>query len=96
MEKSTHTQEYAILRTQLKAARESAGFSQRELAARLQVPHSWIAKVEMGERRIDFVEFCWFVSACGIDPVSVSEKLLRQIQARWTKRHANAQGGRTK
>jgi transcriptional regulator with XRE-family HTH domain len=94
MEKSTHTQDYAILRAQLKAAREGAGFSQRELAARLQVPHSWIAKVEMGERRIDFVEFCWFISACGIDPVAVSEKVLRQIQARGTKRQANGKGGR--
>ncbi len=94
MEKSTHTQEYAILRSQLKEAREGAGFSQRELAARLQVPHSWIAKVEMGERRIDLVEFCWFISACGIDPVPVAEKLLQQFQTRWTKRQPTAKGGR--
>jgi hypothetical protein len=37
------------------------------LAARLKVPHSWVAKVENGERRIDLVEFCWFVEACGGD-----------------------------
>jgi transcriptional regulator with XRE-family HTH domain len=65
MEKSTHTKEYALVRAELKAARESAGLSQRALAARLGIPHSWVAKVEAGERRIDIVELCWFLTACG-------------------------------
>lgn len=65
MDKSTHTPEYALVRAELKAARESAKLTQRALAARLGVPHSWIAKVEAGERRIDVVELCWFLSACG-------------------------------
>src|SRR5262245_4753499 len=65
MEKSTHTKEYDLVRAELKAAREGAGLSQRALAARLDVSHSWIAKVEAGERRIDVVELCWFLNACG-------------------------------
>jgi transcriptional regulator with XRE-family HTH domain len=79
MKKSVHTAEYAALREELRAARESAALSQRGLAARLKVTHSWVAKVENGERRIDLVEFCWFVSACGIDPRPVTERLLRLI-----------------
>jgi transcriptional regulator with XRE-family HTH domain len=79
MKKSVHTAEYAALRAELRSLREHAAISQRELAGRLKVPHSWVAKVESGERRIDFVEFCWFVAACGIDPVPVSEKLARLI-----------------
>ena len=45
---------------------------------RLGTPHSWVAKVENGERRIDLVEFCWFVAACGQDPNAVFRELLRQ------------------
>jgi len=64
MEKSTHTKEYALVRTELKAAREAAQLSQRALAARLGTPHSWVAKVEAGKRRIDIVELCWILAAC--------------------------------
>ena len=70
MNKSTHTPEYAALRSALRFARETAGLSQRELATRLKVAHSWVAKVETGERRIDLVEFRWFLSACGADPLA--------------------------
>jgi transcriptional regulator with XRE-family HTH domain len=79
MKKSVHTAEYAALRTELRAVREGAALSQRGLAARLKVPHSWVAKVENGERRIDLVEFCWFVLGCGSDPQVVTERLLRLI-----------------
>jgi transcriptional regulator with XRE-family HTH domain len=79
MEKSTHTPEYTTLRAELHALRRSAGLSQRELAARLKVPHSWVAKVEAGERRIDLVEFCWFVSACDREPVAAAADLLKRI-----------------
>jgi len=81
MEKSTFTPEYAALRAELLGARASAGLSQRDLATRLKVPHSWVAKVEAGERRIDLVEFCWFVTACGMDPIAISERLLKQFLA---------------
>lgn len=81
MEKSIHTPEYALLRSELREARENAGLSQRELAVRLKVPHSWVAKVEAGERRMDLIEFCRFVSACDMDPIRVSNKLVRQIVA---------------
>lgn len=85
MEKSTHTKEYDLVRTELKAAREGAGLSQRALAARLGVPHSWIAKVEAGERRIDVVELCWYLAACGKQaPRSLAElgKKINVIDAR--------------
>jgi transcriptional regulator with XRE-family HTH domain len=94
MEKSTHTPEYASLRSELRAARKNAGLSQRELALRLQVPPSWVAKVEMGERRIDLVEFCWFVRACGIDAAPVCRKLVEYIAKRQPKNPAK--GGRSK
>jgi transcriptional regulator with XRE-family HTH domain len=76
MRKSIHTPEYAAMRAQLHKARTDAGLSQRDLAARLNVPHSWVAKVENGERRIDLIEFCWFLKECGGNPVAVFRKLV--------------------
>jgi transcriptional regulator with XRE-family HTH domain len=88
MEKSTHTTEYAALRAELRAARKLAALSQRDLATRLKVPHSWVAKVESGERRIDLVEFCWFITACGIDPIVVAERLVRKWRTFHSRRHS--------
>jgi transcriptional regulator with XRE-family HTH domain len=87
MEKSTHTAAYTALRKTLKTARESAGLSQRELGGRLGVPHSWVAKVESGERRIDFIEVCWFLMACGADTRDVVGRLLHAVE-RSEKRYA--------
>jgi transcriptional regulator with XRE-family HTH domain len=79
MEKSVHSSEYRALRTELRRIRETAGLSQRELAVRLRVAHSWVAKVETGERRIDLVEFCWFVSACELEPLIVLNRLAEEV-----------------
>jgi transcriptional regulator with XRE-family HTH domain len=79
MQKSVHTPEYRSLRAELSSARRSAGLSQRELALRLKVPHSWIAKVENGERRIDAIECCWFFAACGVDPLVPFAKLTETV-----------------
>jgi transcriptional regulator with XRE-family HTH domain len=92
MEKSTHTREYAILRAELRAARERAGLTQRELAARLKVPHSWVAKVEAGERRIDLIEFCWFIAACGEEPKLACERLVGLMKTSRPKFGKNRRG----
>jgi|SRR5882724_9387985 len=94
MEKSIYTPEYAALRSELRDARESAGLTQRGLATRLRVPHSWVAKVESGERRIDLVEFYRFMSACGMDPIGVCARLLKQFLAGQSA--PPAKGGRRK
>jgi len=94
MEKSTHTAEYLALRSELRAIREAAGLSQRSLAKRLKVPHSWIAKVESGERRIDLVEFGWFVSACELDPAEVSQRFLERFAHQQSGNYSK--GGRRK
>ena len=93
MEKSTHTSEYRSLCSTLRQARHAADLSQRDLADRLKVTHSWVAKVESGERRIDLVEFCWFLTACGIDPASAIPVLLKKFPRRAFAR--GAKGGRT-
>ena len=78
MRKSTHTGEYADLRGRLTELRAAAGLSQRELAGKLGVPHSWVAKVESGERRLDLVEFGWFCRACGAEAGEVAREFFER------------------
>jgi len=82
MRKSTHTAEYRVLREMLAEVRREAGLSQRALAAELGVPHSWVAKVESGERRVDVVEFCWICRACGEDAKAVAWNLIGRFPRR--------------
>ena len=84
MPQSIHTPAYAALKRELRACRESAGLSQRELAAHLKVPHSWVAKVESGERRIDLIEFCWFMNGCGCNTEEIFARINFRIGARRT------------
>ena len=91
MEKSIHTPEYAVLRSELSLARKKAGLSQRQLASRLQVPHSWVAKVENGERRIDLIEFGWFILACGGDPRRLGGRLFTILRERHGRREKGGQ-----
>ena len=95
MRKSTHTAEYGALRARLVAVRSAAGLSQRALAERLRVPHSWVAKVEAGERRIDLIEFGWFCSACSAAPADEAAALLSGVSAGGDKRLARARGARS-
>lgn len=92
MNKSIHSPEYAAVLGELRSARESAGVSQRDLANRLNVPHSWVSKVETGERRIDLVEFWWFLSACGLDPSPVCKRLIQKFLPRRSRRSKKGGG----
>jgi len=71
MPKSIHTEQYKVLREALISARKSAGLSQQDLANRLKKPQSYVAKFEIGERRLDVVEFLQVMQALNIDPCEV-------------------------
>jgi transcriptional regulator with XRE-family HTH domain len=79
MKKSVHTGEYALLLERLGELRGKAGISQRELGRRLGVPHTWVAKVESGERRIDLIEFGWFCAGCG----AVASREAERLFSKW-------------
>ena len=57
-----------VLLAVLIAIRREAGLTQRELAARLKLPQSYVSKIETAERRIDPVECATWARACGVDP----------------------------
>jgi transcriptional regulator with XRE-family HTH domain len=77
MPKTVNTDAQIRLQSLLKAARERAGLTQVDLAARIGRPQSFIAKYERGERRLDVVEFVVVANAIGADPRKMLGQLLR-------------------
>ncbi len=68
MTTSINTQEMQTLTKWLKQVRESQQLSMRALAERMDKPHSYVQKVEQGERRLDVVEYVWYCRTLGINP----------------------------
>lgn len=56
MEKSIYSEEYQRLCALLRTLRREAGLTQTQVAARLEVPQSFVSKYETGERRLDVIE----------------------------------------
>jgi DNA-binding XRE family transcriptional regulator len=79
--KTIYSRQNECVRLTMIALRKKAGMTQRQLAAKLERERSLVGRVELGERRVDIVEFFWFCRACGADPVKESVKLVRQFEA---------------
>ena len=63
--KALQTKRYRAFIARLRLAREEAGLTQEQVAARLGRPQTWVSKCELGERRVDFVELEDWAVACG-------------------------------
>jgi transcriptional regulator with XRE-family HTH domain len=57
-------------------ARERARLTQRDLAARLKRPHSFVGRIEAGERRVDVIEFIEIARVMEADPRELFAKVL--------------------
>jgi transcriptional regulator with XRE-family HTH domain len=71
----------------LRDRRKSQGLTMRELGGRLGVAHSYVQKVETGERRLDVVEYVWYCRALEVKPdegLDVVLKCAEQV-AEWGK-----------
>lgn len=64
------------MRRLLVEAREGAGLSQQEVAARMGKHQTFVSKVEQGQRRLDLIEFLQMAEVLGIDPHGVIRKLM--------------------
>ena len=62
----------------LTEARNKAGLTQREFAARLRRPHSVIGMIESGQRQVTVPEFITLAKALGADPVELLHAVIRQ------------------
>ena len=68
---------YALLRSVLKSERLRVGLRQSALAKRLGKPQSYFAKIEVGERRLDLLEFIDLCDAIGCSP----RRILRTLRS---------------
>ncbi|MBN9409192.1 MAG: helix-turn-helix domain-containing protein [Burkholderiales bacterium] len=66
---------YRKLRQSLIDSRHAAGLTQRDVAAKLKRPQSFVSKYESGERQLDVVEFVSVCSAIGADATVIVSKL---------------------
>jgi transcriptional regulator with XRE-family HTH domain len=65
----------------MRAAREARGITQEEVAKRLGKPQSYVSKAEMGERRLDVVEFLHFMRAIEGEPHALLRGIEREYRA---------------
>ena len=81
MTKSIHTDEMIALRDWLKNQRKAQNLTMRSLAQRMTRPHSFVQRVEEGDRRLDVVEYARYCIALGIDPRTGLELILKHISS---------------
>jgi transcriptional regulator with XRE-family HTH domain len=79
MEKSIYSRQYALFTELLRAAREEAGLTQEEVAARLRATQTFISKCERGERRLDVIELCSWCAALGIPTSQFVDQLEQKL-----------------
>jgi transcriptional regulator with XRE-family HTH domain len=87
MTKSAFDPAYKKLTDAIVKIRGNARLTQRELAGILRRERSFISRVEVGERRLDLLEFFWLCEACGADAEVEVAKIFRL----WRR---DAKGGR--
>jgi transcriptional regulator with XRE-family HTH domain len=75
MTKSVFTERYQTFISLLVSARQKQGLSQRDLAIKLNKVHSFVAKYEQGERRLDVIEFLDIAEALDVNPEGIIKKL---------------------
>jgi transcriptional regulator with XRE-family HTH domain len=71
MRKTLRTDGHAKLIALLKEQRLRANLTQQQVADRLGVPQSFVAKYEGGERRLDVLEFIEAAAALGAEPTEL-------------------------
>jgi transcriptional regulator with XRE-family HTH domain len=79
MAKAKFSLAYDHLRSLLVQARDQAGLRQADVAQRLKRPESYVSKIELGERRLDVVEYIQFARAVKADAVLILREVMKKI-----------------
>lgn len=81
---ATYRQEALI--QDLVKARHSSKLSQRDVASRIGRLHTYVAKLENMERRLDVADLIDYCSAVGIDPCAAIQRFLPVVEQARTER----------
>lgn len=73
--KSIFSDRYTKMLRLLITARKKKPLTQVELARQLKKPQSFVSKYELGERRIDVIEFMVICEAISADPCDIIRQL---------------------
>lgn len=87
MKKSIYSSGYTLFLETLRKARQAAGITQEELAARIQQTQSFVSKYERGERRLDIVETMAICDAIGISFHGFVENFISTIKTKRKSSH---------
>lgn len=74
--KTLRTRRHRALCAALKSARKGLKLSQHEVASRLRTSQTVIARIEIGERRIDVIEFIDLAKVLRLDPRTLLTELM--------------------
>jgi transcriptional regulator with XRE-family HTH domain len=75
--KTLRSRRHRALCAALRSARKAAKLSQHEVAARLKTSQTVIARIEIGERRIDVVAFIDLARVLKLDPREILSQLMQ-------------------
>ena len=78
MKKAIYSSSGNILCNWLKDQRLNSGLTMVELGILLNVHHSIIGKIELGERRLDVIEWIQYCEALNADPFECLELLVKK------------------
>jgi transcriptional regulator with XRE-family HTH domain len=70
------TEPFKAVGERLAALRVARGWTQRHLASLLQQQQSYLAKLELAERRLDILDIAALADAFGISPAELTTYLL--------------------
>lgn len=74
--KAQHSRTYRRLLEFLRALRDGADLTQRELGKRLKKPQRWVHNCETANRRLDVTELIAWARACDVQPEAAFSRLL--------------------
>ncbi|GLQ91994.1 hypothetical protein GCM10007901_09450 [Dyella acidisoli] len=79
--KSVEKGEYAVAWALLKAARQAAKLTQRQLAAKLGRSQTFVGDVELGRRRLDILQIYEWTRACGVTLSAYAQQVEAMLDA---------------
>ena len=80
--KTKLAEQLRILGDVLVRARDRAGLKQSDVAARLELPPSYLSKVESGTRRLDVIELILIADAMGVEATDVVREVQNALRGR--------------